>query len=150
MINIFAYGSNMDCAQMRDRCPSARFVCTAKLVNHRLAFTRTSINRNCGVADALQEEGSDMWGVVYEIDDAELPRLDQLEGVNSGSYVRRNEQHLLTFDDRAITASIYFANPQPNPPLPNAEYKRLIVDGAKFWQLPTDYISEPEQIDTQE
>jgi gamma-glutamylcyclotransferase len=147
MINIFAYGSNMDCAQMRERCPSARFVCTAKLANHRLAFTRRSINRNCGVADAIQDEGSDVWGVIYEIEDADLPRLDQLEGVNSGSYVRRNGQHLVTSDDRSIVASIYFANPQSNPPLPNTEYKRLIVSGARFWSLPTAYINELEGIE---
>jgi gamma-glutamylcyclotransferase len=149
MINIFAYGSNMDCAQMRDRCPSARFVCTAKLARHRLAFTRRSINRNCGVADAVQEEGSDVWGVIYQIEDADLPRLDQLEGVNSGSYVRRDEQHLVTSDNRGIVASIYFANPQPNPPLPNAEYKRLIVSGARFRNLPTEYINELESIETE-
>jgi len=36
----FAYGSNMDWAQMRSRCRTARFVCVEKLKDHRLAFTR--------------------------------------------------------------------------------------------------------------
>jgi len=52
----FAYGSNLDFAQMRDRCPSALFVAIAKLPDHRLAFTRKSIKRACGVADAVPEE----------------------------------------------------------------------------------------------
>ena len=79
MIRVFAYGSNMDCEQMRERCPSTRFVCVAKLPNHRLAFTRKSTRRNCGVADAVKAEGNEVWGVVYEIDDIDLPKLDSLE-----------------------------------------------------------------------
>src|SRR5436309_15390853 len=122
MIRIFAYGSNMDCAQMRERCPSARFLNVAKLPNHELAFTRRSTNRGCGVADAIPRDGKELWGVVYEIDEAELPELDRWEGVNSGAYVRRDAQSVYFRDeDEPIRTSIYFANPQHNPPLPNAK-----------------------------
>jgi gamma-glutamylcyclotransferase len=41
----FAYGSNLDCTQMRERCPSTRFVCIAALKDYRLAFTRHSRGR---------------------------------------------------------------------------------------------------------
>ena len=134
---------------MRERCHSARFSCVARLVDHRLAFTRRSRNRGCGVGDAVLSHGNNVWGVVYEIDETELPELDRREGVNSGAYVRRDEQ---TIHDRnggqAIQASIYFANQEQNPPLPNAEYKRLIVGGARFWGLPDGYIEELERIET--
>jgi len=63
----FAYGSNMHAAQMKERCPSAKFVCRAKLPSNRLAFTRKSVNRGCGVADFLHDETKEVWGVVYEI-----------------------------------------------------------------------------------
>jgi len=33
------------------------------------------------------------------------------------------------------------------PPLPNADYKRLIVEGARFWHLPDDYVREMETIE---
>jgi hypothetical protein len=46
----FAYGSNMDLAQMRERCPSTRFAFIAKLPDHRLVFPRKSKCRCCGVA----------------------------------------------------------------------------------------------------
>jgi hypothetical protein len=42
--------------------------------------------------------------------------------------------------------SLYLANQEKNPPRPNAEYKRLIVEGAKYWKLPDDYISVIETI----
>ena len=140
----------MDCAQMRERCPSARFVCIAKLQDHALAFTRRSRNRDCGVADVVSVEGCEVWGVVYEIDDADLANLDRREGVNSGAYVRRNLQNLQASNDLQIQASICYANPEENRPLPNAEYKALILNGARFWQLPLDYIDELERIETAE
>lgn len=49
----FAYGSNLDWHQMKKRCPYARFRCVAKLPNHRLAFTRKSRTRGCGVSDVV-------------------------------------------------------------------------------------------------
>src|SRR5947208_12969770 len=68
----FAYGSNMDSTQMKERCPSAKFVCRAKLPSHRLAFTLRSCRRGCGVADILRDEAKDVWGVVYELPENEL------------------------------------------------------------------------------
>ena len=148
----FAYGSNLDWSQMRERCPSARFVAVAKLKGHRLAFTRRSTGRGCGVADAVSDPGHDVWGVVYEIDQRDVGSLDQSEGFAPGrarnSYVRE-ERHVYAEgdDQRPLITSIYFAIKEDNPPLPNAEYKRLIVDGAKFWHLPQGYIAELERIE---
>ena len=73
----FAYGSNLDWAQMKQRCPLAKFVCRAKLPAHRLAFTLKSAKRDCGVADVLPDQAKDVWGVVYELPDNELKNLDK-------------------------------------------------------------------------
>lgn len=149
----FAYGSNMDWAQMRERCPSARFVCVAKLQGHRMAFTRRSQIRNCGVADAVPDPRRDVWGVVYEISERDTANLDASEGFSPArarnSYTRE-ERHVLTDgDDKKLLAVwVYFAQAEPNPPLPNTEYKSLIVEGARFWHLPPAYIAELEAIET--
>lgn len=148
----FAYGSNMDCGQMRKRCPSARFMGIALLPDHKLAFTRKSETRGCGVADAVPDADRRVWGVVYEIDDIDVDKLDKCEGYRAGretnSYWRRERLILLDGDvQQPLTVSAYFASPQQDPPLPDAVYKSLIVDGAKFWQLPNDYIRELEHIE---
>ena len=75
----FAYGSNLDWAQMKQRCPLAKFVCHGKLPAHRLAFTLKSAKPDCGVADVLPDQAKDVWGVVYEIPDNELKNLDKDE-----------------------------------------------------------------------
>jgi len=114
----FAYGSNMNWPQMRERCPSSRFVGVAMLSNHRLAFTRTSVTRGCGVADIVQTLGGQVWGVVYEIPDLELGQLDKSEGYRPGreknSYSRRECMVLLDGDEAGpLNVSTYFGDPQP-------------------------------------
>ena len=147
----FAYGSNMNWNQMRERCPSSRFVGIAVLRDHKLAFTRKSVNRGSGVADVVAEDGARVWGVVYEITDLDVGKLDAWEGFRPGrdknSYYRRECLVFLDGEDqRQVTVSGYFGDPQVNPPLPNAAYKNLILAGAIHWHLPEEYIGELEQI----
>jgi gamma-glutamylcyclotransferase (GGCT)/AIG2-like uncharacterized protein YtfP len=151
MLN-FAYGSNMNWDQMRERCPSSRFSGIAVLRDHKLAFTRKSVNRGCGVADVVSDDGAQVWGVVYEIADHDVGKLDASEGFRPGrdknSYFRRECLVFLDGEDqRPLTLSAYFGDPQPNPPLPNAVYRNLIIAGARHWHLPEEYIRELEQIE---
>ncbi len=151
----FAYGSNMDSAQMEERCPSAKFVCRAKLPLHRLAFTHKSVHRGCGVADILRDEAKDVWGVVYDLPENEFKHLDRDESIRPGrpynpnAYTRENH-HVWREGDakRPLLVSLYRGHPQPNPPLPDCDYKKLIVEGARHWQLPVTYIQELESIQT--
>jgi hypothetical protein len=50
-------------------------------------------------------------------------------------------------DQRPLTVSAYFGDPQPHPPQPNQAYKDLILAGARHWNLPDDYIQELERIE---
>ena len=139
----FAYGSNMDWKQMKERCPSARFVGVANLPDHRLAFTRKSITRSCGVADVVREAGLSVWGIVFEISAHDVSALDKSEGYRPGraknSYRRRECMVFLDGnEERPVTANSYFAKRESDPPLPNQAYKDLILSGARHWHLPDD------------
>jgi hypothetical protein len=48
-----------------------------------------------------------------------------------------------------LNSVVYVAEIESNVPMPNAEYKRLIVDGAKHWNLPPAYLSMLEAIQTE-
>jgi gamma-glutamylcyclotransferase len=86
----FAYGSNMNWDQMRDRCPSSRFDSIVRDEGYRLAFTQFSKTRQCGVADIVASAGSDVWGVVFEIPDDEVNVLDKSgEGHPGGVNTRK-------------------------------------------------------------
>jgi gamma-glutamylcyclotransferase (GGCT)/AIG2-like uncharacterized protein YtfP len=149
----FAYGSNMDAGQMKERCPSATFVCRAKLPAHRLAFTLKSVERECGVADVVRDDTKDVWGVVYELPENELRDLDKDESFrpgrpgNQNEYTRENHYVWPEGDaKRPLLVALYRGHPQLDPPLPSYDYKRLIVEGAKNWNLPSEYIRELESI----
>jgi len=149
----FAYGSNMHSAQMNQRCPLAKFVCRAKLPSHRLAFTLKSFKRGCGVADVLYDEGKEVWGVVYELPENELRDLDKDESFGPGQpdgeneYTRENHYVWPNGDvKQAILVALYRGHPQLDPPLPSYEYKELIVEGARHWNLPAEYVRELESI----
>ena len=142
----FAYGSNMHWPQIVARCPAVRFVSRAVLRDHKLAFTRKSVSRGCGVADAVAHDGALVWGVVYELADQDLVQLDQSEGFRVGrdrnSYERRECTVFLENEDNAATrVEAYFGVPETNPPLPNSAYRQLLVGGATHWRLPAAYLS---------
>ena len=149
----FAYGSNMYLRQIRNRCPSACFVCIAMLNYHLLAFTRMSPRWGGGVADVIPSDGNQVWGVVYEIRESEITSLDRSEGYRPGrpleenDYVRE-ERTVYTNGhvDQPQVVSLYCANRQVNPPLPSEKYKRQIIDGARYWSLPAAYIDQLEHI----
>src|SRR6266849_3670446 len=81
----FTYGSNMDWDEMHTCCPSALFSSTARLDDYKLAFTRLSSRRKCGVTDVLSALGCCVWGVVYDIGaPRDIDSLNRKEGYRPG------------------------------------------------------------------
>jgi gamma-glutamylcyclotransferase (GGCT)/AIG2-like uncharacterized protein YtfP len=139
----FAYGSNMNWPQMQRRCPSARFVCVARLANYQFGITRHSRLRDCGTANVFLADGNEVWGTVYEVSEADLAILD---GFEDG--YRREILPVCAFANgkQPLNALVYIAEIENDVPRPSAEYKRLILDGAKHWDLPAAYLSMLEKI----
>lgn len=143
----FAYGSNMNWQQMTQRCPSARFVAVARLPGHRFAITRQSRRRLCGTADVVPDIAAEVWGIVYELDDAELSVLDRFE---DGYSREKKWVYPAGNGDKPIEVLLYVAQKESNPPLPNAEYKRLMVEGARHWKIPQVYLEMLEKLQAEE
>ena len=140
----FAYGSNMNWPQMQRRSPSAKFVCVACLPNYQFGITRHSRLRDCGTANVFPVKGQEVWGAVYDVSDADLMVMD---GFEDG--YRREILTVKPMDDgdKPFNVLVYVAEIESNVPLPNAEYKRLILAGAKHWRLPAAYLTMLESID---
>jgi gamma-glutamylcyclotransferase (GGCT)/AIG2-like uncharacterized protein YtfP len=140
----FAYGSNMNWPQMQRRCPSARFVCVARLPDYRFAIARHSRLRKCGTANIIPEKGSEVWGIAYEASDQDLVLMDSFED----GY--RREQVLAypaNHGDRPLQCLVYIAPKEDAPPPPNIEYRRLMLEGALHWCLPDHYCAMLEKIE---
>ncbi len=151
----FAYGSNMAWDQMQSRCPSAQFIAVASLPDHRLVFPCYSVTRGCDVASIAEAEGEVIWGVVYRIGDADQGALDACEGFNPYRDPERNAYEpiktvvFLRGDPvQPLDVFTYVAQLQAKftPSGPSAEYRALILSGARYWQLPADYLCAIEAI----
>ena len=143
----FAYGSNMNWPQMQRRCPSAQFVCVARLVNYEFGITRHSRLRNCGTANVFPAHGKEVCGIVYDVNEADLVTLDSFE-----DGYRRELTPVYALGDGAqpLVVLIYVAEIETNVPRSNAEYKRLILEGARHWSLPASYLALLEAIQAAE
>lgn len=78
---VFAFGSNMDAAQMAHRCPSSDLVAPAELRGQRLLFAGYSRSWGSTVATVEAASRNDVVrGLVWEVSSADLAKLDGYEG----------------------------------------------------------------------
>lgn len=141
-VRYFAYGSNMLAERLGARCPSASFKAVASAPDWVLSFSKRSKD-NSGKATIRKAPGDRVFGVVYEIDESDLPILDRYEGVGNG-YVRDDSfVAFLENSDTPLTTAAYIADPAYiNDALrPYDWYHGLVLAGARQYNLPTDYIS---------
>lgn len=132
----FAYGSNMDADQMRERHPDAVIGRRAELPGH--AFV---INSR-GVATIVPKPGATVHGVLWSISAADEASLDKHEGVAIGKY-RKAELAVDPGDDVTVTALVYI-DADSEPGRPRSGYLEKIVAAAKKRGLPADYVRELE------
>ena len=140
----FAYGSNLNWRQMQRRCPSSRFIGIARLPDYEFGITRHSRLRDCGTANVFPNQGMEVWGAVYDVSDSDLVIMDGFEDGYRREFLPVYPHH---DGGRPITALVYVAEIEANVPLPNAEYKRVILEGARHWPLPAAYLSMLEKIE---
>ncbi len=142
MFQYFAYGSNLHPEQMSERCPSARLVGPARLMDFRLAFTRESkvTYPGSGVADVVAEPGLVVWGAVYSISDEDLRALDRIEG--AGEAYDRKDVIVVGRESGEISAVTYSVTQKADNEIPpSTEYITRVIDGARACGLHRDYIA---------
>jgi gamma-glutamylcyclotransferase (GGCT)/AIG2-like uncharacterized protein YtfP len=152
----FAFGSNLSWKEMRRKCPHARMACLATLREHTFNFWVTSRDSVGGEMDIQGKKGQKVWGVVYHIDELEVGRLDQGEGFDPGSPHEIYERvELMVYDDdrdkSPLTIWTYRGTKQAERKKgnrPTAQYLKLIVEGAKHWRLPQEYVASLESVET--
>lgn len=140
---VFAYGSNMCSGRFRDYGVHPEGAGRAALLaGYRLLFNKESTDGS-GKANVEAHPGSDTWGVLYTIPDADLPTLDAGE-----VGYRRVQLPVRTTDNATPQAWVYVAITPNNTGLrPYSWYKRFIVEGAREHQLEAAYITGLENIE---
>lgn len=136
----FAYGSNIDRAQMRARCPGALFAGVARLPGHR--FT---VNRH-GYATVVPDAASEVYGVLWRINEAGERALDRYEGVAEGLYRKTAaDVELLGRAPARVDGALIYVAVDARPGRPRASYLELILAAARQHGFPRDYVRRLER-----
>jgi len=148
----FAYGSNMDYSQMISRCPDSKLMGKAILQDHKIAFTRFSSKWDSAVADILVSPGDSVWGILYEVSEDDLRKLDKYEG-HPYIYIRKkhivlkvaseyNIEQLNSSTRNEFTSfetEVYEVVKKDLSLKPKLNYLRPILDAAFYYNFPNTY-----------
>ncbi len=136
-LRYFAYGSNMLVERLTasSRVPSATNPTVATLAGYRLRFNKEGNDGSakCNIVET-GAGGDVVYGVVFEVIEAELFILDRVEG----SVYARNE---IALDDGSL-ALVYVAKETRENLVPWHWYRDLVLAGARQHDLPDAYIEQ--------
>lgn len=132
----FAYGSNLDVAQMQRRCPQASVIGVGRLLEYDLQFQYESQNWGGGVANIIGSPGGEVWGLVYLVDSICLDSLDVFEGAPT-IYVR-SVHSVMMGTERCESWAFHLAEKHPHVP-PSRAYLELILTACRDLKFPNHY-----------
>lgn len=145
----FAYGSNMSSRRVIDREVEFSSSRRAILLGYSLSFTKPT-KTGSAAADIQEEPGSMVEGVVFEMTEEGLKKLDVFEGVAKNQYARVNVRVYVSDLGRYVRAVVYKAIPYQAGIKPTIIYMSFIIKGAREHGLSPEYIEKLEAVECQE
>jgi gamma-glutamylcyclotransferase (GGCT)/AIG2-like uncharacterized protein YtfP len=134
-----AYGSNMDPAQMAERCPHSPQRGTGWLEGWRLTFGGEDINWEGARATVVEDPAARVFVVLYDVPGTDERMLDRWDGATIG-YYRKIRVRVQTLDGEAL-AWLYVLDAYEGG-LPSARYLGILADAAEKAGAPADYVAD--------
>ena len=129
----FAYGSNMDEAALRTRCPKARKLGLARLPRHRFALMSS------GYATVRRDPSAEVHGVLFDLALSDVAPLDRYEEVDGGLYVKA---HLPVLRDGGGSArALVYVGCDERDGAGVPGYMEAVVVAARAASLPQAYVA---------
>ena len=134
-----AYGSNMDSAQMSERCPHSPQHGTGWLEGWRLTFGGEDLGWEGSLATVVEDPGNRVFVMVYDVTEHDESTLDEIEFATTGLY-NKIRVRVDTLDGIVLTW-LYVLDGYEGG-LPSARYLGLMADAAELAGAPDDYVAE--------
>jgi hypothetical protein len=134
-----AYGSNMDPAQMRTRCPHSPFAGTGWIPGWRLTFGGEDLGWEGALATLVEDPAGAVFVGLYDITAYDRISLDKWESADTGLYQTITLRVSTLETD--VLAWTYVLNGYEGG-LPSARYLGLIAEAAEKAGAPEVYVSE--------
>ena len=155
MTIVWQYGSNMNENRFNDLkrlASTARFIGLAIKKEYRLAFTHTNKD-GVGVSDIVESSSDDyVIGCLYEIPKEKMPKLDRIEGANSGAYRRISDSIVERLDvslkmtGEKMQVTTYVVVNKEHRPRTNSDYANHILKGIREHKMGVDYFIKTRNI----
>ena len=133
-----AYGSNLNKAQMKERCPNAVAVGFGSLLNYQLEFK--SYGGDAYLTIEKTEYHRSVPVVVWEVSEWEERRLDMYEGCPKSYYKEEMEFEFRDFisnENRTEKCFIYIMNDNSDRKIPTDEYLERCRQGCRDFEIYT-------------
>ncbi len=144
MVYYFAYGSNMDEMKMKKRVGHYKIFGKGILDKYALLFNKPARDGNGeGFANVIPAKDSKVEGIIYEISEEGIKKLDLAEGVPS----HYNNRILpILHNKKIIECNVYIATNPQDGLKPKKAYLEQLLNGKKF--LSTKYFNFLKNIET--
>jgi AIG2-like family len=134
-----AYGSNMDPAQMGQRCPHSPAAGTGWVTDWRLTFGGEDLGWEGSLATLVEAQGETVFVALYDVTTYDESFLDSWEGADTGLYRKiRLRVHTL---DQDVLAWVYVLDAFEGG-LPSARYLGVLAEAAEKAGAPHDYVTD--------
>ena len=140
----FAYGSNLNVAQLMTRIGKWKASRKVILENYKLTFDICSSSWGGGVADIVESEGSSVKGAIYGISKEQLSVLDSYEGY----YYERYPVPVVSDGEKFSAVTYWVVNRSTKSKFvkPTKRYLETIVEGLRQHGWGEDAVQEVEAI----
>ena len=120
----FAYGSNLNHHQMKNRCSGAKYIKKHTLEGYKLCFSHKTIHSIYGHANIIKNKKYKVNGALWLINKKDEKELDWYEGVDYNYYQKK----YFTLKGKKVLVYVqkiyYFKKP-------NSTYLHTIIEGYK-------------------
>jgi len=134
-----AYGSNLDPSQMAERAPHSPPAETGWLAGWRLTFGGEDHGWEGALATVVEESGSTVFVLLYDVPEMDERALDEWEGAAEGLYTKIRVR-VQTLEGEA-GAWLYVLDAYEGG-LPSARYLGILADAAEAAGAPSDYVAD--------
>lgn len=142
MVLYAAYGSNLDPDQMHERCPHSPAVGTGWLEGWRIGFGAEDMGWEGALATIVEDPGSHVFCMLYDVTAFDAGSLDGWEGADSGLYSKiRVRVQTLEGGLGGVLAWTYVLLGYEGG-LPSARYLGVMAAAAEAAGAPADYVAD--------
>lgn len=131
----FAYGANMHPRQMAKGSPAARVLGPGLVEGFRLTFSVYSDRWKGGAANIMPDEGGRVWGVVWDVPEEDVAKLDTFVGHPT---FYRHDDVAVRIADSLETCRTYRIAHQHGYVKPDPGYVQLLRSAIREQGLPVE------------